>query len=124
MRMKKGMEAVVFLYEAFNLWSCMFVSSIEWSNLAPTDVFLYGSAKSLDIYRGLGERAGFYAVLSLFLVAAVCMLTKDATVGPRAMQVCICIYLSIYLFVVCQAVHFSSDMCLKTLFHYTKNTST
>ena len=84
--MKKGMEALVFLYEAFNLWSCMFVGSIEWSKLAPTAVFLYGSGKSLDMYKGYGERAGFYAILALFLVAAVCMLTKDATVGPRAMQ--------------------------------------
>ena len=86
MRMKTAMEAVIFVYEAFNLWSCMFVSSIEWPKLAPTNIFLYGSAKSLDMYKLLGERVGFYAILSLFFLAALCMLVKDATVGSRAMQ--------------------------------------
>ena len=52
-RTKKVLEAFIFLYEAFNLWSCLFVYSIEWPKLAPTQVFSYGSFKELDLYAGM-----------------------------------------------------------------------
>ncbi len=65
LRLKQCADAFMFLYEAFNLWSCMFVGSIEWPRLAPTNVFLYGSGKALELWSGFGGRAGFYAILSL-----------------------------------------------------------
>ncbi|QDZ26081.1 hypothetical protein HOP50_20g86320 [Chloropicon primus] len=92
MRTKKILEGLIFLYEAFNLWSCLFVSSVEWPKLAPTEAFAYGSFKSLHLYKGMynggasGERIVFYLILVLFFIAACCMLVKDATVGPKLMQ--------------------------------------
>ena len=83
---------MIFLYEAFNLWSCLFVYSIEWPKLAPSQAFNYGSFKSLELYKGMyngkesPERVVFYLVLSFFFIAACAMLTKDATVGPKTIQ--------------------------------------
>ena len=91
-RTKAVLEGVIFLYEAFNLWSCLFVYSIEWPKLAPSQAFNYGSFKSLELYKGMyngkesPERVVFYLVLSFFFIAACAMLTKDATVGPKTIQ--------------------------------------
>ena len=82
-RMKQAFEIVIVLYEAYNLWSCLFQYSIYWSDKAPTkEVFLYGTLKLYDAFNA----STYLAVLAIFMLAAFLVILKDYCVTHQEMR--------------------------------------